>query len=68
MNATNQTEVFTALAELSRRYPNWRLGQLLANVAEWADQDVWDVEDECLLKAAQEHLAQLATRTSEIQA
>ena len=49
-------DVFAALAELSRRYPHWRVGQLIANVAGWADAEVWDVEDEQLLAAAREHL------------
>ena len=45
---------------LSRRYPQWRFGQLIANVAGWADQEIWDVEDEQLLAAAQSHLHQPA--------
>jgi hypothetical protein len=44
------------LAELERRYPDWRLGQLISNVAGWADKDVWDVEDDQLLAAAEQHL------------
>ena len=46
------------VAELRRRYPEWRFGQLIANVAGWADQEIWDVEDEQLLAAAQAHLEQ----------
>ena len=42
------------------RYPQWRLGQVVANVAEWADQTVWDIEDEQWLGAARTHLDQLA--------
>jgi hypothetical protein len=53
-------ELLEAIAELRRRYPDWRLGQLIANVAGWADQEIWDVEDEQLLAAAQLHLRQLA--------
>jgi len=34
------------------------LGQLIANVAGWADQEIWDVEDEQLLAAAELHLRQ----------
>jgi len=47
-----------AIAKLSHRYPDWRLGQLIANVAGWVDQEIWDVEDEQLLAAAQLHLRQ----------
>jgi hypothetical protein len=32
---------------------------LIANVAGWADQEIWDVEDEQLLQAAQVHLERL---------
>ena len=51
-------DLMEAIAELQRRYPDWRLGQLIANVAGWADQEIWDVEDEQLLAAAQSHLQQ----------
>lgn len=47
-----------ALAELRERYPDWRLGQLIANVAGWADQEIWDIEDKQLLAAAELHLQQ----------
>jgi hypothetical protein len=49
-------ELFTALSELARRYPHWRVGQLVANVAGWADAEVWDAEDGQLLSAARAHL------------
>jgi hypothetical protein len=56
MNECDRTELFDALAELRRRYPDWRLGQLVSNVAGWADQNVWDIEDEQFLAATKEHL------------
>ncbi len=59
MNKRDHSELSDALAELRRRYPEWRVGQLIANVAGWADQNVWDVEDEQLLAAAEEHLQAL---------
>jgi hypothetical protein len=49
--------VFAALAELARRYPHWRAGQVVANAAGWADADVWDVADADLLAAVRGHLA-----------
>lgn len=58
MNNHQQSELMLALAELSRRYPEWRFGQLVANVAGWADQEIWDIEDEQLLAAARAHLEQ----------
>ena len=60
MKSERRAELLEVIAELCRRYPHWRLGQLVANVAGWADQEIWDVEDEHLLAAAQLHLQQLA--------
>ncbi|MGI6416207.1 MAG: hypothetical protein ACOX1P_11100 [Thermoguttaceae bacterium] len=51
-------ELMEVLAELHRRYPDWRLGQLVANVAGWADREIWDVEDKQLFEAARSHLHQ----------
>jgi hypothetical protein len=56
MKNGNRAELLEAVAELCEKHPNWRLGQLIANVAGWADQDIWDVEDEQLLAAARLHL------------
>lgn len=58
MNNELREELLAAITELQRHYPQWRLGQLIANVAGWADQEIWDVEDEQLLAAAQLHLRQ----------
>jgi len=62
MTPLPRAELFNALAELCRRYPDWRFGQLIANVAGWADQEIWDIEDEQLLAAAQAHLRESAGR------
>ena len=56
MSEAEPAGVFAALAELARRYPHWRVGQLVANVAGWADAEVWDAEDHQLLAAARRHL------------
>jgi len=63
MKSQDRAELITTIAELCARYPHWRLGQLIANVAGWADQEVWDVEDQQLLAAARSHLSQLTPRT-----
>ena len=60
MISEQRAELLAAIAELCRRYPQWRLGQLVANVSGWADQEIWDVEDEQLLQAARSHLNQMA--------
>jgi hypothetical protein len=53
-------ELFQVLTKLHSRYPQWRFGQLIANLAGWADVDIWDVEDEQLLAAARTHLDYVA--------
>ena len=60
MTDAARAELFAALAELARRYPHWRVGQLVANVAGWADAEVWDAEDKQLLDAARAHLGEAA--------
>jgi hypothetical protein len=64
VNNQKQDELLATIAELCRRYPNWRLGQLVANVAGWADEEICDIEDEQMLEAARAHLQQLTTTTS----
>ena len=59
MNNHKSTELLETIADLQRTYPDWRLGQLIANVAGWADQEIWDIEDDRLLDAARFHLQQL---------
>jgi hypothetical protein len=56
MNSAIRNELLATLSQLAQRYPGWRMGQLLSNVAGWADKDIWDVDDEELLAAASLHL------------
>ena len=65
MNNKDREELLTLIASLSQRYPEWRLGQLLANIAGWADQEIWDVEDEQLLEAAGTHISQGFNQTED---
>jgi hypothetical protein len=60
MITQQRADLLTEIAKLCQRYPDWRLGQLVANVAGWTDQEIWDVEDEQLLQAARIHLEQSA--------
>lgn len=62
MNSQQRADLLTAVAVLCEKYPDWRLGQLIANVAGWADQDIWEVEDEQLLEAIRLHLEQLGPK------
>jgi hypothetical protein len=54
-----RTALLKAISQLAERYPNWRFGQLISNVAGWADADLWNIEDEQILAAALAHLEQL---------
>jgi hypothetical protein len=58
-------EILRALEDLSNRYPDWRFGQLVANVSYWAREPtaeaIWDVEDEEFLQGIQTHLEQQST-------
>lgn len=60
MTNSERDGLLEALAQLSHRYPNWRFGQLVANVAGWADVELWDIEDGQLLSAARLHLEEIA--------
>lgn len=61
-----QHEVVTALATLWAEYPNWRLGQLIANVAVWTrgvdKSALWEMEDKEALKAIINHLDKKKSR------
>lgn len=64
MKDESADELLAAIAELRARYPHWRLGQLIANVADWAEQSIWDIEDQSLRDAARTHLRQLQNHES----
>ncbi|NLF73326.1 MAG: hypothetical protein GX575_30180 [Candidatus Anammoximicrobium sp.] len=66
MSKQKSSELLETLAELRRRYPAWRFGQMMENIAGWADQDVWDVSDDALLEAARVHLGAAANRKEEV--
>jgi hypothetical protein len=66
MTPPKPKDLLEVLAELHRRYPAWRFGQLVANVANWTDHEVWDVEDDVLLKAARSHLEEVTKQKHEV--
>ncbi len=60
---SSREKLLRLLAQMSEQYPDWRLGQLVANTAGWArqlsepqDTGIWDVEDEEMLAALESHL------------
>lgn len=63
-----RAELIQALAELSELYPEWRMGQTLANLATSAGRidegGVWDLEDEEALAAARQLLERNRQRTA----
>jgi hypothetical protein len=56
MNVSTAEELIGALSELRVLFPDWRMGQLVANLVTAAGGTdagaIWDVEDEQLLAAA----------------
>jgi hypothetical protein len=56
MSISTADELIEAIAELRRLFPDWRMGQLIANLTMAAGASdevaVWDVKDEDLLRAA----------------
>jgi hypothetical protein len=66
MNSTNpqRRELLSALGRLSELRPEWRLGQMLANLTMTAGrlepEGVWDLEDEEGLAAAEFLIEQYA--------
>ena len=56
MTSTTSDQLLAAMAELRSLFPDWRVGQLVANLTQAAGRDregaIWDVEDEELLAAA----------------
>ena len=53
---TSREELLQVVAELSDLFPDWRFGQLVANIASAARgpqvESIWDSEDDELLVAA----------------
>jgi hypothetical protein len=56
MNASEAEELIQAISELRALFPDWRMGQLVANLVTAAGgtdaSAIWDLEDEKLLAAA----------------
>ena len=68
-----RSELLTAVSQLSRLRPEWRLGQTLANLATTAGRTdaggVWELADEEALEAAQTLIEQYtAAEADEIEA
>jgi hypothetical protein len=70
MNKAVRQQVLAALAELSEVYPDWRFGQMIANLAVVArgpsNESIWDMEDQELLKAIRWQLEQRSVKPSPV--
>ena len=63
--AATREELLDTLQSLGRWYPQWRFGQLVWQVASWANAALYDIEDEALRAAGKKHLERLATGVHE---
>jgi hypothetical protein len=69
MITPQRREILRLLENLSELTPDVRFGQLMANLSYLAigptNEAIWDMEDEQLLAAIQQHLRDLADREAE---
>jgi hypothetical protein len=67
-NETTSAALLEAVAQLRVLFPEWRFGQMVANLTTAAGcqepEGIWDVEDEQLLAAAQRLIANNSNRQS----
>jgi hypothetical protein len=60
MHHPERQDLLRALGELSAAFPEWRFGQMIANLAVVAKnattESIWDVEDDELLTAVRRQL------------
>lgn len=56
----DKKEVIDAIEKMMARYPDWRIGQLISNVATWArgatSESIWDMENREFVAAVRKHL------------
>ena len=66
MNDATNDPLLDAIGRLREIFPEWRFGQLLANLTTAAGcgetEAIWDIEDEKLLAAAQRLIARNGNR------
>lgn len=70
MIPSERHELLRLIEEVSEGYPEFRLGQLIANLAFWArgDQEgaIWNVEDEELIATAREQISNAKSRAQTV--
>ena len=55
--------VLEVVEKVWEQHPDWRLGQLIENLAAWGEDSVWNIEDDALVNEVQTHLNQLKSTT-----
>lgn len=70
MITPQRQEILRLLEQLSELTPDVRFGQLIANLSYLAigptNEAIWDMEDEQLLIAIRQHIADLSDRASSV--
>jgi hypothetical protein len=60
ISTPDDSELFSMVKEIRSLYPDWRLGQMVCNVAVWAHEpdksSVGDIEDGEFIRAARGHI------------
>ena len=65
MSDDTRHAVLDVLDQLMQEHPDWRVGQLVANIAFLARQTnsaTWDVENEEFVQTSRQHLQRIAER------
>ena len=65
MSDDTRRDILDVLEKLMQEHPEWRVGQLVANVAFLARQTnsaTWDVENEEFVQTARQHLQRMTER------
>jgi len=70
MISAKRQEILRLLEKLSELTPDVRFGQLIANLSYLAvgptNEAIWDMEDEQLLSAIRQHIADLSDRAVKV--
>lgn len=67
---SQRQEILRLLAQLSELAPDYRFGQMIANLSYIAigptNEAIWDMEDDQLLAAIKKHIDSLSKRTADV--
>lgn len=69
MSDDTRSDLLDVLEKLMQEHPDWRVGQLVANIAFLArqtDSATWDVENQEFIQTARQHLQRMAKLSQEV--